>query len=158
MQKIVVGILAVFFVQICFQVFNTVERTNDEFAAMRPAPAPAVFSFENADVESLRDSAVFAEPQAVTAKYAPAARERVRSMQASYRRPVREVRTQQARELFPTIVINVPRPSTPVPTGERAEYVAASIRKRPERSFPKKALRAVTKPFDWLKTGVAKLF
>ena len=158
MQKIVVGIIAVFFVQIGFQVYLAVERTNVAYATAHIPPDLSAGSL--ADVEDPDSYGVTGLAQGATAAkfrrpQAEPTRRAVFADERSRRAPLRTATT----ALFKPVVITVPtRPDTSV---EKRVFTATTVSfgddRKKDKSLPKKALAVVKKPFDWLKAVASKV-
>lgn len=155
MQKIVFGILLVFFVQIGFQIFTAVQLTNEEYAAIAPAASPVDPGIEYARIDDGQPAAVAGQSVQANLNTRPEKGRSIEPVRTVQRRPVRELKPLQAKAIFPPVIITTQGMGYSV---ERASFTTASaVEPKKNKSLPAKALKVVKKPFDWLKSAVSKL-
>jgi len=162
MRKLVGSIVAVCFVQIGFQLYTVVERTNDNFASVSEAVPASEWQASIADVEDAFQGSTGVEDTYIA---------RSETHRAAFRRSQTTARPLTARTstklLFPTVVINIP-------PQERYEFTAYKPQAKPaappdspatrppstKAAEPKKRsilAKAVKKPYDFLKFVASKL-
>ncbi len=161
MRKIAVGIIAVFLVQVGFQFYTVVERTNYGYPRLSSVvpptemKAPAVTDLEN-------ESLAFAPLERISSVDTM----RLSVSRASHlRRPAPKMLTAK-KPLFPPVIITIPPPTryeTAVYKPDKYESATSKpthpVTLAPEkRSFSKRALTAAKRPYDLLKFVASKLF
>ena len=161
MRKIAIGIIAVFIVQVGFQFYTVVERTNSSY----PQAATAVPAWEMPqqmpDVETAYlESSLASIP----------GREAVETRRNIDRHPERASRPSAKpliaqKPLFPPVIITIPQPTRyetaaykrdkyDIPTPRPAKL---SHPEREKRSLSSKALSVAKKPYDLLKFVASKV-
>lgn len=153
MQKIVVGIIAVFFVQITFQVFNAVERTNDEYVGISNFSSPSDDVELHADVDQLHVESEFLSEVPAALAVQRRQERRPEPVRANYRQPVNPKAT-PAKSLFPPVVITATARSI---ANDERPMTASFVEKKKGKSVPAKALTVIKKPYDWMKSAFSKL-
>jgi hypothetical protein len=161
MRKIAIGIIAVFIVQVGFQFYTVVERTNSSY----PQAATEVLAWEMPrqmpDIETAYgDSSLGSIP----------AHEMVETRRNIDRHPERASRPSSKplvaqKPLFPPVIITIPRPTRyetaaykpdkyeiPAPNPPKLSPIA-----REKRSLSSKALSVAKKPYDLLKFVASKV-
>ena len=163
MQKIVVGIIAVFFVQVGFQIYLAVDRTNSEFASLAVAPGPRVPSNNSAAVPtlddlyrtSIRDGETASPRERVVASTQDRPRAQFQAVKAILPIPHAPAEYRSA-AIGPDIVITIPPPIRPA-YSSTTSVASASVGRERKRSFLSKSVHVLKKPYDWLKTVAMKL-
>lgn len=161
MRKLLLGIVAVLCVQITFQIFTAVDRSDEKNRALM-ASGPLV-----APVTTPGDPAVDVIPEPNDVEVASSRTNLVVHKRAALSiinpAPATPVREQPAPLFKPvTIVAMAPKPPLPgefsAETVSRTAYLATKERKRTgKRSLFSKALPVLKKPYDWLKAVASKV-
>ena len=164
MQKIVVGIIAVFFVQVGFQIYSAVSRTNYAYTSATIDPLFTPGSLDRSAVPpylgNLYRSSLPSE-KAETPR--PRSEEPIEYQARSPYQPVQAVKRGSRRPevlrsaaIGPDIVITIAPPVRPAYSPTNA-IVSSSVKREKKRSFLSKSLHVLKKPYDWLKAVAMKL-
>ena len=165
MQKIVVGIIAVFFVQVGFQIYSAVSRTNYAYTSVAIeapfAPGPLDRSAAPAYLANLyRASAPLVKAEALRSRpglsVASNGHSQYQPVQAVERYPRGPGILWTANAIGPDIVITIPPPVRPAYSSTNT-IVSSSVKREKKRSFFSKSLHVLKKPYDWLKAVAMKL-
>jgi hypothetical protein len=165
MQKIVVGIIAVFFVQIGFQVYSAIGSTNYAYNSLSKEPPAEVSPQSVTDAPAIDDlylasyreqpAAELSEPKVLRQHEPDLPKSSPRMIQAVERAP-RRAPAYTTAAIGKDVIITIPPPS--VPSYRSVDMVAsASPRQEKKRGFFSKSLRVLKKPYDWMKTVAMKL-
>ena len=165
MQKIVVGIIAMFFVQVGFQVYSAIGTTNYAYRSLSTEiPAEALPQGVAAAIDELYLASF--RP----ADISPPRPERSELKVLSQREPDRSQTSRRAMQAIATrrapaytetaigkdVIITIPSPSAPSYRSVDLTASAAPQREK-KRGFFSKSLRVLKKPYDWMKTVAMKL-
>ena len=166
MQRIVFGILAVFLLQIGFQIYVAVEKTNDDYARLTPLgnsipnTAPEIASIDDPVSDPIRESAEIKVTR-ISSNLRPTTHRDLPLSPAIAvaRRRDRVDSAATTADFRPVVIVIPPRPAA-TRTAEKNAVIKPSEAPRyvrEKRSLPQKALAVVKKPYDWIKSAASKL-
>jgi hypothetical protein len=162
MKRYLIGIAAVFCVQIAFQTYLAIERSDNNFLS---TTRPALSQFP--PIQDGQLIADLTEPEvpfsvdmvstSVKARHIKHS-EPIGPSLAVYHKP-RKAASTETYAAFKPVIIPIPSQSSS-PSSERLLFDRKSEKvdqRTQKRSFPSKAVAVIKKPYDWLKIVASKL-
>ncbi|MBV9217748.1 MAG: hypothetical protein JO053_16395 [Acidobacteria bacterium] len=160
MQKIVLGIIAVFFLQATFQAYLAIEQSREDYQAMTHSTplndALGDLSVEAASVhEALPLSDVSVGPMGLHHLSKPSHD----TSYASYRRPTfARIMPNALAKGFAPVTIPIPAPVRYMDASlpRQSSVVESKAVRKDTRSLPAKAFAVIKKPYDWVRSLAMK--